>query len=148
MWETPSWINASLNSAHSEKPVPTDVTGRILVVDDDTHFLRVLNRILSSEQFEVVTATSVAEAVSLFRQKPVDLIISDLRMPEQDGISFLCEIRQSAKDTPVIILTAYGEIDTYLEAMNAGANEYLNKPVNTDELLRIVRVCLQSKKGE
>ena len=118
------------------------------MVDDDPHFLRVLNRILTSEQFEVVTATSAAEAVSLFRQNAADLIITDLRMPEQDGISLLSEIRQSAQDTPVIILTAYGEIDTYLEAMNAGANEYLNKPINTDELLRMVRTCLQAKKGK
>lgn len=148
MWETPSWINVFPNATQGEKTVVTDVTGRILVVDDDPHFLRVLNRILTSEQFEVVTATSAAEAVSLFRQNAADLIITDLRMPEQDGISLLSEIRQSAQDTPVIILTAYGEIDTYLEAMNAGANEYLNKPINTDELLRMVRTCLQAKKGK
>ena len=66
-------------------------------------------------------------------------------MPECDGLSFLQSLRQGGNNVPVIILTAYGEADTYLEAMNAGATEYLNKPIHSDELLRIVRSCLRSR---
>jgi DNA-binding response OmpR family regulator len=66
-------------------------------------------------------------------------------MPECDGLSFLEALRQSGNNVPVIILTAYGEVDTYLAAMNAGATEYLNKPIHSDELLRIVRSCLRSR---
>jgi two-component system response regulator AtoC len=74
------------------------------------------------------------------------LVISDLRMPECDGLNFLESLRGSGNTVPVIILTAYGEVDTYLAAMNAGATEYLNKPIQSDELLKTVRACLRSGK--
>jgi DNA-binding NtrC family response regulator len=68
-------------------------------------------------------------------------------MPECDGLSFLEALRQGGAHVPVIILTAYGEVDTYLAAMNAGASEYLTKPIRSDELLRIVRrhLCSQAR---
>jgi DNA-binding response OmpR family regulator len=65
-------------------------------------------------------------------------------MPDCDGLSFLESLRREGNSVPVIILTAYGEVDTYLAAMNAGATEYLNKPIQSDNLLRIVRFLLRS----
>jgi len=120
-------------------------TGRILIVDDDPHFLRVLARILSGENFHVASAGGACDALELVKSAQFDLIISDLRMPECDGLSFLEALRQGGSNVPVIILTAYGEVDTYLAAMNAGATEYLNKPIHSDELLRVVRSCLRSR---
>jgi DNA-binding NtrC family response regulator len=120
-------------------------TGRILIVDDDPHFLRVLARILLGENFLVSSAGGACDALELVKSAQFDLVISDLRMPECDGLSFLQSLRQGGNNVPVIILTAYGEVDTYLEAMNAGATEYLNKPIHSDELLRIVRSCLRSR---
>jgi len=125
--------------------VSMELTGRILIVDDDPHFLRVLARILSGENFLVSSAGGACDALELVKNAQFDLIISDLRMPECDGLSFLEGLRQGGNDAPVIILTAYGEVDTYLAAMNAGATEYLNKPIHSDELLRIVRSCLRSR---
>ena len=122
-----------------------ELTGRILVVDDDPHFLRVLARILSGENFLVTSAGGVCDALDLLKKAQFDLVISDLRMPECDGLNFLESLRQSGNTLPVIILTAYGEVDTYLAAMNAGATEYLNKPIQSDELLKIVRSCLRSR---
>jgi DNA-binding NtrC family response regulator len=122
-----------------------ELTGRILVVDDDPHFLRVLARILSGENFLVTSAAAACDALELLKSAQFDLVISDLRMPECDGLNFLESLRQSGNSVPVIILTAYGEVDTYLAAMNAGATEYLNKPMESDELLRIVRSCLHSR---
>jgi len=119
-----------------------ELTGRILIVDDDPHFLRVLARILSGENFLVTSAGGACDALELLKSAQFDLIISDLRMPECDGLNFLEALRRDGNNVPVIILTAYGEVDTYLEAMNAGATEYLNKPIQSDELLRIVRSCL------
>jgi DNA-binding NtrC family response regulator len=119
-----------------------ELTGRILIVDDDPHFLRVLSRILSGEKFRVTSAGGVCDALELLKSTQFDLVISDLRMPECDGLNFLESLRQSGNTVPVIILTAYGEVDTYLAAMNAGATEYLNKPIHSDELLKIVRSCL------
>jgi len=120
-----------------------ELTGRILIVDDDPHFLRVLARILSGESFHVTSAGAACDALELLKKAQFDLVISDLRMPECDGLNFLESLRQSGNTLPVIILTAYGEVDTYLAAMNAGATEYLNKPIQSDELLKIVRSCLR-----
>jgi DNA-binding NtrC family response regulator len=128
-----------------QEAVSMQPTGRILIVDDDPHFLRVLARILSGENFLVTSAGGACDALELVKSAQFDLIISDLRMPECDGLSFLEALRQGGKNVPVIILTAYGEVDTYLAAMNAGATEYLNKPIDSDELLRIVRSCLRSR---
>jgi DNA-binding NtrC family response regulator len=120
-------------------------TVRILIVDDDPHFLRVLARILSGENFLVSSAGGACDALELVKTAQFDLVISDLRMPDCDGLSFLQTLRQGGSSIPVIILTAYGEVDTYLEAMNAGATEYLNKPIQSDELLRVVRSCLRER---
>jgi DNA-binding NtrC family response regulator len=123
--------------------VAEELNGRILIIDDDPHFLRVLKRILSSEKFEVTATSNPCEAIGLLRSGSFNLIICDLRMPDCDGLNLLTAIRGAGDEIPVIILTAYGEVDTYLEAMNAGATEYLNKPIKSDELVQVVRNCLR-----
>jgi DNA-binding NtrC family response regulator len=120
-------------------------SGRILIVDDDPYFLRVLSRILSGEDYQVSTADGAVEACQLLREKAFDVVISDLRLPDGDGLSILQEIREAGNEVPVVILTAYGEVDSYLSAMNAGATEYLNKPVKSAELLTVVRNCLRAR---
>lgn len=123
--------------------VGEEIGGRILIIDDDPHFLRILQRILSGEKFLVTATTNPCEALQLLRSGNFNLIICDLRMPECDGLNLLQAIRGAGNAIPVIILTAYGEVDTYLEAMNAGATEYLNKPIKSDELVLVVRKCLR-----
>jgi len=122
-----------------------ELTGRILIVDDDPHFLRVMARILAGENYLVTTAGGACDALDLIKSAQFDLVISDLRMPDCDGLNFLQTLRRDGNNVPVVILTAYGEVDTYLAAMNAGAIEYLNKPIHSEELLRIVRSCLRSR---
>jgi len=138
------WIQTARDGRNSPS---VELTGRILVVDDDPHFLRVLARILSGENFLVTSAAGACDALELLKSAQFDLVISDLRMPERDGLNFLESLRGSGNTLPVIILTAYGEVDTYLAAMNAGATEYLNKPIQSDELLKSVRACLRSGKN-
>ena len=123
------------------------LTGRILLVDDDPHFLRVLARILKTEDLEVNCAADACEAIRILNDQPVDVVISDMRMPECDGVHLVKQIRATDNEVPVIILTAYDDPDTYLEAMNAGANEYLHKPVGTEELLQAVRACLRRRES-
>jgi len=120
-----------------------EISGRILIIDDDPHFLRILQRILSGEKFLVAATSNPCEAIGLLRSGNFSLIICDLRMPDCDGLNLLQAIRNTGNEIPVIILTAYGEVDTYLEAMNAGATEYLNKPIKSDELVQVVRNCLR-----
>jgi len=123
--------------------VSEEISGRILIIDDDPHFLRVLQRILSGEKFVVTATSNPCDAIGLLRSNSFDLIICDLRMPDCDGLNLLQAIRGGGNEIPVVILTAYGEVDTYLEAMNAGATEYLNKPIKSDELVQVVRDCLR-----
>ena len=122
-----------------------ELTSRVLIVDDDPYFLRVLSRILSAENFQVKTAEGATQAAQLLEQDSFDIVISDLRLPDGDGLSILQEVRKGGREIPVVILTAYGEVDSYLEAMNAGATEYLNKPVKSEELIAVVRSCLRGR---
>ena len=122
-----------------------ELTGRILIVDDDPYFLRVLSRILSGENFQVKTAEGAAQAAEVLKENSFDVVISDLRLPDGDGLSVLQQVRKAGREVPVVILTAYGEVDSYLEAMNAGVTEYLNKPVKSEELIAVVRNCLQAR---
>ncbi len=143
MWdavEQPGW---KAESPEEREPRGEVITGRILIIDDDPHFLRILQRILSGEQFGVTATSNSCEAIELLRSSNFDLAICDLRMPDCDGLSILQALRSGGSEIPVIILTAYGEVDTYLEAMNAGATEYLNKPIKSEELVRVVRNCLR-----
>lgn len=117
---------------------------RILIVDDDPFFLRVITRILTREHFEVEAASGAEEAVRILKGQKFDVMVSDLRLPDGDGISLVESLRRAGDSTPVVILTAYGEVDSYLEAMNAGANEYLNKPVRSEDLIRVLRNCLRA----
>ena len=121
--------------------------GLILVVDDDPCFLHVLARILKTADFQVCCAADAREGLRILHDRPIDVVISDMRMPECDGLHFVQQIRATENEVPVIILTAYDEVDTYLEALNAGANEYLQKPVETEELLRTVRTCLRYRES-
>lgn len=120
---------------------------RILLVDDDRFFTKVLRIILTGEHFEVNTAENPGEARTLLRKSPFDVIISDLRMPDgNDGLSLLEQLRAEGNPVPFIMLTGYGEVDNYMVAMNAGATEYLNKPVKAEELLRVIENCLHTRK--
>lgn len=143
MWEGFEKSDLETEAPEAET-VDQKLTGRILIIDDDPHFLRVLSRILSGEDFNVTSASGACEAIEILRKNSFDVIVCDLRMPECDGLNLLQVVRRGGNEVPVIILTAYGEVDTYLEAMNAGATEYLNKPIKSDELLKVVRACLHS----
>ncbi len=142
MWEAVEHFGREGRSGAGES-AGEEVSGRILIIDDDPHFLRVLQRILSGEKFVVTATSNPCDAVELLRSNNFNLIICDLRMPDCDGLNLLQAIRGAGNEIPVIILTAYGEVDTYLEAMNAGATEYLNKPIKSDELVQVVRNCLR-----
>jgi two-component system response regulator (stage 0 sporulation protein F) len=144
MWESPGWLGNVGSEASEEAMMGPEISGRILIIDDDPHFLRVWSRILSGANFRVDTASGVNEALRILRDQRIDLVISDMRMPDTDGLSFVQEIRRVGNNLPVVILTAYGEVDTYLQAMNLGATEFLNKPIKSDELLRVVRACLRA----
>jgi two-component system, response regulator, stage 0 sporulation protein F len=111
---------------------------RILLVDDEENARTALAKILSREEYEVISAGNGFEALELLKNTQVDLIITDINMPEMNGMSFLREINQLYPGSNVIMVTAYGEVESYIEAMNLGAFEYINKPVRINELKKII----------
>ena len=111
---------------------------RILVVDDEENTRIALTRLLSREGYEVLTAANGLEALSSLRNNPAELIITDLNMPEMNGLTFLRELNREYPASNVIMISAFGEVESYLEALNLGAFEYLNKPLRLEELRKVM----------
>jgi two-component system response regulator (stage 0 sporulation protein F) len=116
-----------------------EVIKRILVVDDEENTRIGLSKLLAQEGFEVDSAADGNEALDYLGQQKVNLVISDINMPEMDGLEFLREISRKFPSTSVIMITSYGGVESYLEAMNLGAYEYLHKPVRLDELRSVMK---------
>lgn len=110
---------------------------RILVADDDEIALDVVSSLLSKEGYPVLTAKDGLEAIATLRRDHIGLIITDLRMPGADGIEVLRQAMRIDPDIAVVILTAYGTLDSALEAMEEGAFDYLTKPFKVQEILII-----------
>ena len=117
--------------------------GKILVVDDDPSLRRVLEVQLEQDGYEVAAAASVPQTLSLLQLRPFDLLITDLKMPGMSGLELLKQTRSQYPQTIVVMLTAFGTVDTAVEAMKAGAYDYLTKPVHPDEMLVVVRRALE-----
>ena len=117
---------------------------RILVVDDEENAREALSKILTHDGYEVSSVANGIEALNFLRSREVELIITDINMPEMNGLTFLRELNRSRPESNVIMLTAYGEVESYLEAMNLGAFEYINKPVKYDELKKVIKMILKS----
>lgn len=117
---------------------------RILVVDDEENAREALSKILIHDGYEVSTVSNGLEALNFLRSREVELIITDINMPEMNGLIFLRELNRNRPESNVIMLTAYGEVESYLEAMNLGAFEYINKPVKYDELKKVIKMILKT----
>jgi two-component system, OmpR family, KDP operon response regulator KdpE len=120
---------------------------RILVVDDEAQITRVLRRSLSAHHFEVRTAGDGVSALELFHDLKPDLVITDLSMPDMDGIEVCREIRKSSS-VPIIVLSVKGDEKTKVEALDSGADDYVTKPFGMDELLARVRAALRRAPAE
>ncbi len=115
----------------------------ILVIDDDTSLRRVLEYNLQEEGYQVQAVSSGEEGLYLFGKVQPDLVITDMKMTGMDGLMVLKSIKERSPETLVIIITAFGTVDVAVEAMKAGAYDYITKPFNRDELKLTVRKALQ-----
>jgi DNA-binding response OmpR family regulator len=115
---------------------------RILVVDDEPRYLRLLEANLLTKDYEVITAMDGEEALESFSADPVDLILLDVMLPGMDGFSVCQRIRQFST-VPIIMLTAKGEEDERVKGLDMGADDYLVKPFSAMELLARVRAVLR-----
>jgi DNA-binding NtrC family response regulator len=118
------------------------VKSRILVVEDLQQERQAIARLLSQEGYDVLTAENPEQAIGHL-DDGVDLVISDLKMGENSGIDLLRLWKQRRPNTPFVLITAHGEVNSAVEAMKLGAEDYLTKPVNPDELLILIVRCLE-----
>lgn len=131
-----------MNTKRMDTTRPAKVK-RILVVEDEDNTRHALTKLLTREGYSVEGVANGYEALSYLRRQSVNLIVTDIKMPRMDGITFLRELNKNFPKSNVIMITAFGGVDSYLEAMNLGAFEYINKPVQIDELKIIMEKILK-----
>jgi len=112
---------------------------RILVVDDEPAQRELISGFLKKQGFDVSSAENGVKAVELFRQDSIDLVLTDQKMPHMSGLDLLQAVRAINPEAPVILMTAFGSIEAAVSAIQGGANDYLTKPLNLDELLYRIR---------
>lgn len=117
---------------------------RILIVDDDTTFALMLRTWLSKRGFDVETAGSVSAARTALGKQEYALVLSDMRLPDEDGIALLQWLAERGRREPVIVMTSYAEIQNAVRSMKLGARDYVAKPVNPDELLKKIREAIDT----
>jgi DNA-binding NtrC family response regulator len=115
---------------------------RILVVDDDPASRDLLRRVLAGVGHEVAQAANGREALEELARHPTDLVISDIRMPDLDGVQLLEKLRELAPEVPVILVTAFGDVEGAVEAIRRGAFDYLSKPYDVDGIRLLVQRAL------
>lgn len=114
----------------------------VLLADDDESLRRVLEFQLSEAGYKVLPAADGHEALTIFEQNEVDCVVTDLRMPRLSGLELLEKIKATDGEIPVIVTTAFGEVETAVSAMKLGAFDYVNKPFNRDEILLTIERAL------
>jgi two-component system response regulator AtoC len=108
---------------------------QVLIIDDEANMRHMLTEVLEREGYQVTAASDGLGALSVLKDRFFDLILCDLRMPQMDGLTFLKEISERGLDATTIVMSAYGSIDTAVEAMKQGAADYISKPFKSDEIL-------------
>jgi DNA-binding NtrC family response regulator len=120
---------------------------RILVVDDEPNMLRLLKTILMDRTgYEVATTNNPLEVGKLLQEEPYDLVITDLKMPLVDGIDLIDIIKKIDASLPIIIITAYGTMETAEEAIQKGAYDFITKPFRKETILITIKRALEWKK--
>lgn len=118
---------------------------RILVVDDEPLIRESLYEILRIEGFRAQMAQSGEEALEIIRNNPVDIIVTDMKLPKMNGLELLHEVKKEHPQTEIIFITGYGTIETAVEAMRKGAADYITKPINDQEIKIIISKIVERK---
>ena len=121
------------------------MSAHVLVVDDDINICEIIRMYLEKDNFKVTLCHDGKKAMEEFKDKAPDIVILDIMLPKMDGISVLKELRKNGIETPVILLTARGEIEDKVLGLDSGADDYLAKPFHTDELLARLRALGRRK---
>ncbi len=119
-----------------------------MIVDDEQSLREMLEILLTREGYTVATAASGPEALELFQKNPFSVVLTDIRMRPMDGLSLLKEIKALRPQTEVIMMSAYADQETAIEAMNEGAYDFFPKPFNNKELKQVIKDALAKAEGE
>jgi DNA-binding NtrC family response regulator len=119
---------------------------RVLVVDDDRQMQSLLQKVLVANGYAASLAANGEESLQRLRDDEVDIVLSDIRMPAMDGMDLLRQIRERYPETTVIMMTAFGAVDSAVEAMKAGAYDYISKPFKMDEVLIVLARVTEEKR--
>src|SRR5262245_30007305 len=120
---------------------------RVLVADDEANLRRVLAAILSREGYEVIQAASGEEAIGMLHRN-LYAVVTDLKMPRIDGMTVLKRAAQEVPDVPVIIITAHGTVESAVEAVRAGAFDYIEKPFEQDQIRSVVAKAVKQAEAQ
>lgn len=121
---------------------------KILLIEDDVPFCKLLEKFLVKKSFEVVTAFSAVEGKNSLKSTDFDLVISDLRLPDYDGLLLLSEIKSDFPKLPVLLMTGYADVNTAVKAIKNGATDYISKPFNPEEVLLVISNALAQEDSE
>lgn len=121
------------------------MSSKILVIDDDTAFCVMLKTFLQKKGFEVTNAFNCQEAEEEIRKQVFDIVLTDLRLPDGDGLQILKLVKETSLETQVILMTGYTDIKTAVNAIKMGAFDYVGKPINPDEILHAIGLALNKK---
>ena len=131
----------------TNRPGSAECAGRILVVDDENGPRQALRMLLNTD-YEVLLSTDVPSALEVLRQQSINVVMTDIRMPQQSGVDLLRIIKESQPEVQVILLTGYAHLDTAMKAVEYGAFVYLEKPFDNELMLRHVRAALERNRAE
>src|SRR5512135_909559 len=120
------------------------MTNSVLVVDDETVLAAVMGDYLGRHGYAVYVKSSGEEALKVIDREPPDIVVLDYRLPRMDGVEVLRRIKETHPEIEVIMLTAHGSVESAVEAMKLGAFDYINKPVDLEELRLVIAKALQS----
>jgi DNA-binding NtrC family response regulator len=129
-------------------PQPPPPAAKILLVEDDPDIRAILTRFLGRRGYEVKPAENGAEALELLDREPVDLILSDVRMPRMDGLALLQAVRERDPDIQLVLMTAYSTVRDAVDAIQAGAADYVEKPIDFRRLERVVSNVIEKRNLE
>lgn len=118
---------------------------KILLLEDDITFSKMLSHFLERHQYKISESTTISTAKKLLENTTFDLIFTDLRLPDGNGIDFLKYLKTNKPKVPVVLLTSYAEVSTAVKAMKEGAFDYISKPLNTSEVLEVITNALEIK---
>ena len=119
---------------------------KILIVDDEKDFRAIVKEILIDEEFSAAEASNGLNAIEIFINNSFDAVLLDLRMPGMDGIETLQELKKIDSHVPIIILTAFGDIPTAVEAVKQGAYDFITKPPEFDKLITIIKRAVEMRR--